>query len=223
MRLAFFKLALLMGCLLPVAGFEAGEVERVLVPGDPQPRLLTDAEGVEVKPGVEVAAFLGVQTEHLPASLAWHLKLSPGFGLMVGEVMEGSPAAQAGIRQYDVLLRYQDQQLVNMEQLQVLVRSGRKGDRVKLLVVSQGDEKEVTVILDEGPVEVSPALLAVEDLRNKAIAMLGTAEDWERRQKDWKERTDRMQDQLKVYQQQLESWVKNGKKEPPPEAPELSR
>lgn len=223
MRLAVFKLALLLGCLLPVVDFEAGEVERVLVPADSQPRLPAAAEAVKVNPGVEVAAFLGVQTEHLPASLAWHLELSLGFGLMVEEVMEGSPAAEAGIRQYDVLLRYQEQQLVNMEQLQVLVRSGRKGDRVELHVVSQGQEKEVTVTLDEGPVEVSPALLAVEDLRNKAIAMLGTAEDWERRQKDWKERTDRLQDQLKVYQQQLESWVKNGKKEPPPEAPELSR
>jgi len=184
---------------------QGGEVRKVLVPAP-----TSSEQAVQVEAEVLTAAFLGVQTDHVPASLAGHLNLPPGFGLMVEEVMPGSPAAKVGLRRFDILLRYQDQQLVNMDQLQVLVRSGRKGEEVRLLVLSQGKERQLTATLDEGPVEISHPRNSAKELRDSASSLLGNGEDWERRQEEWKTRADQFQEQMKAYRQQLENWVKDG-------------
>jgi C-terminal processing protease CtpA/Prc len=181
------------------------EVKRVLVPAPSGAEKEAQAEAA-----VRQAAFLGVQTALVPESLAGHLDLPAGFGLMVEEVLPGRPAAKAGLRRFDVLLRYQDQQLVNMDQLQVLVRSGKKGEQVRLLVLSLGKEKHVVATLDEGPVEVAPQRVSMKKLTEGALSMLGQGEDWERRQAESKARVEQFHEQMKSYQRQLESWGKDG-------------
>lgn len=201
----------LVRCLATLITVGAALAEEV-----PIKRVLVPAETIESPapssgPIVQMAAFLGVQTDHVSESLAWHLNLAPGFGLIVEEVMPGSPAAKAGIRQHDILLRYENQQLVNMDQLQVLVRSGKNGDAVELQLLSQGKQKVITAILDEGPVQISPPMKAAA---NVTPANQPTPLDWEWHQHHWKQRVDHFQQQMQTYQQQVDNWVKNGIKEP---------
>src|SRR5436190_2738660 len=51
----------------------------------------------------EKAAFLGITTSPVPASLRQQLKLQKGLGLVVETIEKDSPAEQAGVQQYDVL------------------------------------------------------------------------------------------------------------------------
>ena len=49
-----------------------------------------------------------------------------------------SPADGAGLRQYDVLQKFNDQWLVNAQQLAVLVRMGKAGDSITLSLLRDG-------------------------------------------------------------------------------------
>ena len=62
-------------------------------------------------------AYLGVMTREVPPELRSQLGLAEGFGLLVDGVMPDSPATAAGIKEHDILVRFEDQQLVNIEQL----------------------------------------------------------------------------------------------------------
>src|SRR5262245_19618935 len=70
----------------------------------------------------EKAAFLGVVAVPVAPATREQIKLPKGIGLSVESVEKDSPAAQAGIMQYDVLQKLDDQWLVNGHQLAVVVR-----------------------------------------------------------------------------------------------------
>lgn len=114
---------------------------------------------------LEKAAYLGVSVSPVPPSLREQLKLQSGMGLLVDHVEKGSPAESAGIKRYDVLRKLNDQLLINAQQLQVLVRSFKPGEEVKLTIIQQGQEKTIPVKLaerelpplsEEGPWNVGP-------------------------------------------------------------------
>ena len=98
---------------------------------------------------MEKAAYLGVTTSSVPAALREHLKLPRGFGLVVDTIDKESAAAQAGVQRYDILQKFNDQLLVNSQQLGVLVRSMKPGDEVRLTVLRAGETKEISVKLTE--------------------------------------------------------------------------
>ena len=71
-------------------------------------------KGHQVK--TKTVAFLGIQPERVDPALRAQLDLPDGVGILVAEVVEGSPAARAGLKAFDVLHRLDDQILVNPEQ-----------------------------------------------------------------------------------------------------------
>jgi hypothetical protein len=77
------------------------------------------------------------------------LKLPRGVGLVVEVAEAGGPTEAAGLKQYDVLHKLNDQILVNAEQLSVLVRMHKPGDEVKLTVIRQGQSMTLTAKLTE--------------------------------------------------------------------------
>jgi hypothetical protein len=101
------------------------------------------------RPRTEKAAYLGLSTSSPPASLRHQLKLPEGTGLVVEFVQPKSPAQEAGIRQYDLLLRLNDQLLINAEQLAVLVRTFKPGEEVRLTLLREGERQTVQVTLAE--------------------------------------------------------------------------
>lgn len=101
-------------------------------------------------------AFLGVATTPAPESLAAQLKLPAETGLLVEFVEEGSPAAKAGIKRNDVLIRLNDQILVNPPQLAALVRMQKPKDKVTLVLVREGKQEKVTAELAEREMPAEP-------------------------------------------------------------------
>jgi len=94
-------------------------------------------------------AYLGVVTAPVPPQLRAQLELPEGMGLSVEAVADDSPAAKAGIRQYDVLKKFNDQMLCAQEQLSVLVKAAGKDAKVSLVLLRGGREQNVTVTLGE--------------------------------------------------------------------------
>jgi hypothetical protein len=102
------------------------------------------------KPGpAEMRTWLGISTHPIDPSLREHLGIPGGFGIQVVEVMPDSPAAKAGLRANDVLVRLDDQRLISPEHLSVLVRSMKTGETVSLALIRKGREETVEVVLGE--------------------------------------------------------------------------
>jgi hypothetical protein len=106
-----------------------------------------------MRPGAvraEKHLWLGVAVSPVPPVVAHQLKLPEGVGLVVDEVMPESPAAKAGLKEYDVLHKLDDQLLVNPEQLQTLVRMHKPGDQVTLNVFHDGESTDLKATVQEG-------------------------------------------------------------------------
>ena len=70
------------------------------------------------------------------------------------QVAPGSPAEDAGLKLYDVLLKFDDQLLINPEQLKTLVRMRNPGERVSLSILRQSKPVTLSVELIEAPESV---------------------------------------------------------------------
>lgn len=101
-------------------------------------------EGVEYD---DNAAFLGVSTQPVGAETAAQLPVMNGTGLMLTVVEQGSPAEVAGLKQFDVLAKLDDQILVNGEQLAALIRGRKAGDEVKFTFYRGGKEQTASAKL----------------------------------------------------------------------------
>lgn len=102
----------------------------------------------------EKVTYCGISTAEPPPVLIDQLKLSKGIGLVVDFVEPGSPAEAAGLKQYDVITKMNDQVLANAEQLGVLVRLRKPTDDAKFAVIRQGQATNINVELGEKEMDV---------------------------------------------------------------------
>ena len=98
---------------------------------------------------MEKAAWLGLSVSPTPPALRHQLRLPEGTGLVVDFVQPKSPGDEAGIKQYDLLEKLEDQILINPEQFAVLVRMYKPGDQVKLTLFREGKRDTLSVRLAE--------------------------------------------------------------------------
>jgi len=96
-------------------------------------------------------AYLGVYTSRLDQGLSHQLGLPPGAHLRVDRVAQGSPAENAGLKLYDILLKLDDQLLINPDQLKTLVQMRNPGERISLSVLRQSKPLTVSVNFSKCP------------------------------------------------------------------------
>jgi len=70
-------------------------------------------------------------------------------GVRVGGVRPGSPAEKAGLRSGDVLVRFGDIDVKNLQDFTFALRGKRPGDRVEVVIVRDGQERRVEALLEE--------------------------------------------------------------------------
>jgi PDZ domain len=130
--------------LLPTTKLPIADVEYYPVPNPSAlPKLAISSEPAKPQP------FIGIVTAAVPAELTAQLGLPEGFGLLVQDVLPDSPAKTAGLQKYDVLKTFNDQQLVNPEQLSALVRGAGKDKEISLTLMRKGQEQRLTVKVGE--------------------------------------------------------------------------
>lgn len=112
----------------------------------------------------ENVPFLGVETGPVNATLAAQLNLTSGAGLVVNHVLPDSPAA-AVLKTHDILLKLDDQILVEQRQLAVLLRQRKAGDEVTLTYLRGAKEATTKVKLTQHEVpKLALAPTGVADL-----------------------------------------------------------
>ena len=137
--------------LLPIAGFaQTSSVPPVppvppVAPVPPVPPY-KDKDKDKDRPKVPVT-WLGVETSSIPRVVSEQLGLAKGFGLVVDYVVPDGPAAAAGVQANDILKMFNDQILMEPDQLAKLVRSYPEGTNVTLTVLRKNAEQKITVKL----------------------------------------------------------------------------
>lgn len=115
---------------------------------DVMDKLIADGE---VKRG-----YLGILPQDVDADLAEALDVEPNKGALVGRVEPGTAAANAGLKLRDIILEVDGRAVDGADGLRDRIGARGPGDKVKLKIWRDGDEKTVSVVL--GDLKNSPVL-----------------------------------------------------------------
>lgn len=120
----------------------------------------------QVNSPVKKVTFLGVSASTLSERMSKQLNLPVSIHLSVDQVSSESPADLAGLKLYDVLLKMDDQILVNSAQLKALVRMKNPGDQVNLEILRKSKRITLTATLSETEELSMPINPQTFDLKN---------------------------------------------------------
>jgi Do/DeqQ family serine protease len=94
--------------------------------------------------------YLGLYPVELSSSKKEALGLNVDTkGIFVDQVEDRTPADDAGIKAGDVVIKFNGQQITNVTQFRNLVAAKQAGDKVKLTIIRDNQEKEITVTLGD--------------------------------------------------------------------------
>ncbi|HTG09176.1 MAG TPA: Do family serine endopeptidase [Candidatus Eisenbacteria bacterium] len=108
-----------------------------------------------VDKGKVVRGWLGVALQPLSPDLAQSLGLAGTNGAVVGSTITGSPAAQAGLQQGDVIVAYDSTPVDDYRHVQRLVAETRVGKSVTLQIVRKKQKMDVAITIAEVPDETA--------------------------------------------------------------------
>jgi serine protease Do len=102
-----------------------------------------------LKTGKVTRGQLGISIQDVNQSLADSFGLKRPAGALVSSVNKDSPAAKAGVQPGDVIVRYNDREIVNSSELPLLVSSAAPGSTAKLEVLRDGKTERLNVTIGE--------------------------------------------------------------------------
>ncbi len=143
--------------------------------------------------------FLGVRTEEVTRENASRYGLSgEPRGVGVREVIKGSPAEKAGLREGDVILRFDGEQVSSARKLTRLIEESAPEHAARVTVLRGGSERELSATLarrgpfvrsDVGPMTV----YGLGNAPHLADDLFGKSELWEHKGEELRERLEDMQ------------------------------
>lgn len=101
--------------------------------------------------GKATHAYIGVSTRTVDESLQQQFDLSTSSGILVADIVEGGPAATAGIKQGDIITDVDDAEMIESNDLLAAIRDKKPGDQVDVTVDRGGETMVITVTLEERP------------------------------------------------------------------------
>lgn len=164
MKLSMIATAALLPAVagLALARQDAGEQQPIQPPAVDQAHDNTPPDHMAQQ--AHRTAYLGVEVRPLGHSTAKSLGLDRGTGLRLMAVAPGSAADKAGLEAGDVLVKLDDQLLINPPQLAVLVQTHQPGDALTLHVMRDGEVVSLDATLGERPVTPRQADVPPGDL-----------------------------------------------------------
>lgn len=85
----------------------------------------------------------GVNVDKVQESLNFKLKVEEG--VVVWDLNNNSPAANAGIKPYDIIIGLGNEKISNIENLQKALKAYNQGDKVELTIIREDQEMKVDV------------------------------------------------------------------------------
>jgi serine protease Do len=140
--------------------------------------------------------FLGINAEEVTRENMGRYNLSgEPRGVGVREVIKGSPAERAGLREGDVIIRYDGEPVSSIRKLNRLIDESEPEHQARLTVRRGGSEQEVTVTL--GKHEESFSVFEGEDWRKQQEEWKKQGEEWKKNSEQWRKQAEEMRERMK--------------------------
>ena len=94
---------------------------------------------------------VGMQAIPIPASLREKLGFSHEYGLIVLSVEHESPAEKAGWQLGDILLTLNNSPVLDVDELQAILRGDSVGQKLRTLLIRGGEKVEGEIVIEERP------------------------------------------------------------------------
>jgi serine protease Do len=95
--------------------------------------------------------WLGVLIQEVTSELAQSFGLSKPEGALIGQVLADSPAQKAGFEAGDIITSFDGKPVATSRELPPMVGRIKPGSKVPVTVIRQGEEKTLTVTIEELP------------------------------------------------------------------------
>ncbi len=107
-----------------------------------------------IRSGKVVRGWLGVSIQPLTSDLVKQFRLSDKDGVLVGDVVEDSPAEKAGIQRGDVIVEFRGVPVKDVRHLRKLVADSAPGKVASVKLIRDGKVRTVDVKIAEMPSDV---------------------------------------------------------------------
>lgn len=142
-----------MASAAPIDEPEGRIVEIAPTSDDNLPEVREEEVEIESQP-TETAYWIGLRGRNVEEPvLRTQFQLAADMGVVVEQIVPESPAAKAGLRQHDILLRANGEALQSMEQLAEAVRTS-EGQPLKLQLIRLSKEETIVVVPEERSVDL---------------------------------------------------------------------
>jgi len=96
-------------------------------------------------------AWLGVYTQTVDYDLSEAFELPVKYGVVINEVVDDSPADEAGLKEDDVIIRVDGSKITDSRELVEMIDESRPGDEITLTIMRDNKELELAVTLGKRP------------------------------------------------------------------------
>ena len=115
--------------------------------------------------------WLGVVIQEVNKELAESFGLKKAAGALVAEVLENSPAQDAGLREGDIITKFGDKEIELSADLPHVVGTTKAGSKVPMQIVRNGIMKTLTVKVGDLPED--PGQIANKKPGDERVTRLG--------------------------------------------------
>jgi len=95
--------------------------------------------------------WLGVYSQSVDSEMSEAFDLPVKYGVIVNEVVEESPAEKAGLKEGDIIVRFDRSKIADQDDLVEMIQKGRPGDKVTLIIMRDGKELKLPIVLEKKP------------------------------------------------------------------------
>jgi serine protease Do len=111
-----------------------------------------------IETGKVTRGFLGVVIQDITPEIAGALGVAPGEGVLVANVGANTPAGKSGIKQGDIIVKFNGKPVKTVSGLRNAVASIKPGASIATEVLREGKSKTINVKVEEQPQDMRAAI-----------------------------------------------------------------
>jgi S1-C subfamily serine protease len=104
-----------------------------------------------IEKGYVTRPYLGISVITVTPSIAQNYDLATNEGALIWSLEAGSPAEKAGLRPFDVIIRFDGQRVTSADDVVLAIRARKIGDRVEITYLRGSSQDTTSATLAERP------------------------------------------------------------------------